>query len=284
MSNYTGWYTTHRKIWSPESDFYNQQERRYVFLYLLSQAWYFDAQEACKFGDQEIYIKRGQCITGLKKISQAVSQTISKVRSNLNALKAANRIAIETANNGTLITIINYDTYQRPPDKNANDLASTSTSTLASTLANVTQSTSQTKRNYITNKQANKKTSKQVNKKSRVAETDPRLLQVADKWANHVFDITERDEVFSRVDDFAKGVKSIMSISKLDIEQVDKMLDWIKQDDFWTDKCLSPQQMVKKKDGKRKIDSVLAAMKRNYSNSSSIAKWVASDKEYNLPF
>lgn len=57
-------------------------------------------------------VKRGQCITGIKKLSQSTGLSMSATRLALNRLKATNEIAIKTTNKYSIITVINWEKYQ----------------------------------------------------------------------------------------------------------------------------------------------------------------------------
>ena len=78
----------------------------HLFLHLLIKA---------NFTDKEwrgIKIKRGQFLTGRKKLSEETGLTEMQVRTALNHLKISNDITIETTKQYSIITIKNYDDYQ----------------------------------------------------------------------------------------------------------------------------------------------------------------------------
>ena len=64
-------------------------------------------------------VARGQCIVGINKLGENTGLTVSQVRTALNKLKMTNEIAIETTNQYSIITIINYDSYQKLPDESS---------------------------------------------------------------------------------------------------------------------------------------------------------------------
>ena len=77
-----------------------------VFLHLLLCANYTD----CEF---EIHkIKRGQLVTGRKKLSEALKMSEREVRTALNHLKSTNDITIRTTSKYSIITIVNYEELQ----------------------------------------------------------------------------------------------------------------------------------------------------------------------------
>jgi hypothetical protein len=77
-----------------------------VFFHLLLCANFTD----CEF--EEYLIKRGQLVTGRKKLASELNITERQVRTALGHLKATNEIAIEPHTKYSIITIKNYDKYQ----------------------------------------------------------------------------------------------------------------------------------------------------------------------------
>lgn len=62
-----------------------------------------------------IEIKRGQLVTGLKKLSGYTGLSVQQIRTCLGRLKSTNEITINSTNKFSVITVCNYATYQ---DKN----------------------------------------------------------------------------------------------------------------------------------------------------------------------
>lgn len=57
-------------------------------------------------------IKRGQIVTGRKELALETGLTEQSVRTALKHLKSTNEITIETTNNFSIITVLNYEKYQ----------------------------------------------------------------------------------------------------------------------------------------------------------------------------
>ena len=77
-----------------------------LWIYLLANAQYKDT----KF--KGIEIKRGQIITGRKKLAECLGMSERQIRSCLNHLKKTQEVTIKATNRFTLITIVKYDFYQ----------------------------------------------------------------------------------------------------------------------------------------------------------------------------
>jgi len=84
-----------------------------VFTYLLIEANYQDASSPTYFGKEEIYLKKGQLITGRDKISKYFTGkrkcTTSKIQRILSCFESARLIEQRTTAYGRLITVVNYD-------------------------------------------------------------------------------------------------------------------------------------------------------------------------------
>ncbi len=77
-----------------------------LFLHLLLSARY---EDGFSYGIEE---KRGQIVTGLKKLSQETGLSVQSLRTSLNKLKSTSEITIESTNKYSVITIVKYNEYQ----------------------------------------------------------------------------------------------------------------------------------------------------------------------------
>lgn len=96
------------KIWRKLLDWewYRSPETKAVFLHLLLTAAYKDTSW------QGVEIKRGQILTGRKKLATELGLSEKNIRTCLNRLKLTGEVAIKTANRYSIITICNYDFFQ----------------------------------------------------------------------------------------------------------------------------------------------------------------------------
>ena len=99
-----GYIYLHRNIidWK----WYKNETVKSVFLHLLLKANYSDKKW------EELTIKRGSFITGLKKLSFELGISENKIRLALKKLERTNEISIKSTNRFSIVTISNYDSYQ----------------------------------------------------------------------------------------------------------------------------------------------------------------------------
>lgn len=118
-----------------------------LFMHLLIIANYSDAE----FENQ--VVKRGQLITGRKKLSEDTGLSEQEVRTALNHLISTKEITIKSSKKYSLITINNYDYFQDA----TNALVSQSTNNQPTTNQQLTNNQPQYKNN---NKEKNNKNNK----------------------------------------------------------------------------------------------------------------------------
>ena len=83
-----------------------------VWIYLLTNAQYQDGSY------RGVELKRGQLLTGRRKLSEKLGLTERQIRTCLKHLESTNEIAIESTNKNSLITIIKYAFYQGGESEN----------------------------------------------------------------------------------------------------------------------------------------------------------------------
>jgi len=87
-------------------EWYKDQNTKDVFIHLLIKANYKDTKY------RGIVIKRGQIMTGLHLLSKELMLTVRKIRTALKHLKTTNEVTIKTSTQGSIIQLVNYDSYQ----------------------------------------------------------------------------------------------------------------------------------------------------------------------------
>ena len=113
----SGWIKLHRKMIKWE--WYKKPEMVHLFLYLLFRANHEDQKW------QGIDIKRGQILTGRRKLSFETGISERSIRTCIKRLKSTSELTIETTSRYSLITITNYEFYQsceikRPEERPTN--------------------------------------------------------------------------------------------------------------------------------------------------------------------
>lgn len=100
-----GFISLHRKL--TEWEWYTDQNTKSVFIHLLLMASWKDTKW------KGIVIKRGEVVTGRKSLSKSLGISQRAIRTSLNHLKTTNEVTIKTTNRYSVISIKNYDDYQR---------------------------------------------------------------------------------------------------------------------------------------------------------------------------
>lgn len=100
-----GWVSFHRKI--EEWEWYTDPNTFRLFFHLVLKANHADG----KWRGNEV--KRGQHITSIDKLSDALDLSPKQIRTAMDKLKRTGEVAIKGTNKYTLVTIVNYSFYQK---------------------------------------------------------------------------------------------------------------------------------------------------------------------------
>ena len=87
-------------------EWYQSSDTKALFIHLLFKAAYQDSSW------RGVEIKRGQILTGRKKLSTELGLSEKNIRTCLKRLKKTGEVAIKTANKYSIITLCNYELYQ----------------------------------------------------------------------------------------------------------------------------------------------------------------------------
>lgn len=99
-----GWVKLHRKIMNWE--WYDEPKTTRLFIHLLLKASHND------FRWRGLALKKGQLPFGYAKTSKETGLSIQSIRTAINKLKITNEITIETSRQGSVITILKWESYQ----------------------------------------------------------------------------------------------------------------------------------------------------------------------------
>jgi hypothetical protein len=109
-----GWIKLHRELTNWE--WYKNSNMVHLFLHLMLLA----NHEEQKWRGQ--IIQRGQLITGRFSLSKDTGISEQSIRTCITRLKSTNEITTKSTNKNTLITISNYEKYQKDDKKSTNKL------------------------------------------------------------------------------------------------------------------------------------------------------------------
>ena len=103
-----GWIKIHRKIF--ETSFYGKPLVVALFIHCLLRANHQDNKII--WNKEEMIIRRGSFVTGLKVLSAESGISTQSIRTALVTLKSTHTLTIKSTNKFSVITILNYEQYQ----------------------------------------------------------------------------------------------------------------------------------------------------------------------------
>lgn len=107
--NNQGWIKTHRTL--QEKGWYCKSQYVHLWIHLILKANHKNKE--FWFNGQNILVKRGQVVTGRKQLSLETGISESQIQRILKCFESEQQIEQQTNNRNRLITILNYDTYQK---------------------------------------------------------------------------------------------------------------------------------------------------------------------------
>lgn len=99
-----GWICLHRQML--EWEWYSDVNTTRLFIHCLLKANHKEKRWQGKV------IPRGSFITGRNVLAEETGLTVRQIRTALDKLKSTNNIAIKSTNKNSLVTVINYESYQ----------------------------------------------------------------------------------------------------------------------------------------------------------------------------
>jgi len=104
-----GWIRIHRKL--IEASWFNKSEYVHLWLYLLLKANHQDKEVFV--GNEKVVVKRGQLLTSRSKLSEVVHIQENKIYRILKCFENEHQIEQQKTKKYTVISILNYDAYQK---------------------------------------------------------------------------------------------------------------------------------------------------------------------------
>ncbi len=113
MSRFSGgWVKAHRSLFNGDYDVYDIG----ILMWLVANANYIDGKSLARSGHKRTIIKRGQILTSVREVAEALGVANGLVRKRFDNFENEQIIANETTNTGSVITICNYDRYNGVED------------------------------------------------------------------------------------------------------------------------------------------------------------------------
>jgi hypothetical protein len=216
-----GWMKLYRKfiLW----EWYKDSKMVHLFIHFLLKANHRDEKW------KGIIIKRGQFVTSLKNLSIETGISVRSVRTFIKRLKSTHDLTCETTSSYSIITLINWESYQ------GDSLVTTRKTTHEVTgerHANDTQTT--LNKNIKNDKNIKKKEYSQNSEEFRLS----KLLFEK---------IKERDQKHKQpsYQKWSEEIEKLYRIDGRSYADIEKVICWCQQNDFWKDNILSAKKLRK---------------------------------------
>ena len=185
-------------------------------------------------GYQEIFLQPGEFVFGLKSASDETGLTIQNIRTCLTFLKKSKNLTIKTTNKFSIISIINWGTYQQEYEDDNNQINTCLTSI---------QQASNNKQEY------NNIRTKELNKEYNIIPKD-----ILDFSQNFIEFISKTKNTLSPksknlLSESCKTIDQLITVDGFDLEYIRKVILWAVDDDFWSGNIFSLSGLRSKKKG-----------------------------------
>ena len=240
-----GWFKTHRKLFDHWLWDNNKPKTKFeAWLDLIRMANHKDKD--VRFRDEIIKAKRGQKITSELKLGKRWKWSRGKVKTFLNRLKNESMLELKQDNRKTIITILNYDTYQsKEKINNTTDSTTTSTATRQQPDINKNERIKELKKKDI----PSKKYPEEIIKFSK----NYQVKQI-EKHGNKAKEITN-----SFMDSCCDTVDKAIRLDKFNLEEIGDALEWGSRQKFYSDKLYTLTTLRKKwDDGRTKLQHLMS--------------------------
>lgn len=225
-----GWVAIHRSI----RDHWLYQEKRVFSKY---EAWLdlvMDAnhkQNKFVFDGKLVEVERGQKITSIRQLSERWRWSRTKVTDFLTLLEKDGMLVRKSDSKKTVITIVNYDIYQNQDNKKSH----------SSDTEKPQKSTNNNDKTMINNDN-NKDITSGKRKKRVYPDDDPNKI-----LAKTLFKLIKKNQDIKEpnLDDWANTIRLTIESDKRSGKEVQEMIVWATQHEFWSGVILSPSSLRK---------------------------------------
>jgi len=203
MTDNGGWIYVFRKIM--EWEWYHDSKMVHLFLHLIFMAQY----KSTTF--RGIELKRGQLLTGRAKLSSQTGLSEQSIRTCLDRLISSKEVTSKPTNRFSVITIVNYETYQKPI------LASNQP-------ANQQTTNKQPASNHIQVKKESKKVNKTI-----LYSADSVEIALAQTLSDNILERFP-DRRSPDLQKWARPIDLMIRVDKIPAVDIRTALEWIKND------------------------------------------------------
>ena len=272
---------------------------------LLSWANVFESK--IKRSGKQVVVERGQVVTSISELSARFCVDRKKARRWLAYLESTGRITSKRDNRGTIITICNFDEYQTA-GKDSGTATGTATgqprdSHGTATGTRIKQLNKQTRKqedNYeetpygvscrpevdtppVADPTPPKKEAQVIEPKKPTPKRlrwEPEDMELAKEW--HRYAQENWPYLKGTVESYANAIRLTRQGTDMSHEQMAAFFRFVRDDDFWRDNCQSPVGLLKRsRNGNRKVDNILASIRRETYKVSAPLQWAAKYRREN---
>lgn len=254
-----GWVKIHRSI--TKWEWYDDSKTVHLFFHLLLSANHKNGN----WRGQEI--KRGQVITGRKKLSSVTGISERSIRTCLERLESTNEVTIKTTSKNSVITIVKYDFYQgcevidQPNDQQT------------------TKYRPSTDQQTTTNKNDNNVKNEENEKETKLPKLKTKT--VFSNEVNNLYDVvyplfpaqsTKRttEQITKQSNDWKDEIRKLIEIDGIDSATIEHVVRVARLDSFWSSNFQTIKKLrTKNKEGVKYIDFFISKFKNDNNGESS---------------
>lgn len=247
-----GWISLHRKILDnpivcKDSDYFS------IWCYLLLNATHKEQDKM--FANKRITLKKGQLITGRKKIAEQFSVSESKVQRILKKLEIEQQIEQQTCSANRLITILNWQSYQSSEQQNEQQVNNNRTTSEQQVNTN----------NNVIMKQCNNEIKKSKSK-TNVFDDQSFEMKIVEGLILKIKSVNEKFKEPNR-QKWALVIDRMIRIDKRTEQELIDILKFSTNDEFWRNIVLSTESL------RRNYDKIYMQMKNRSTNKEVTTEW-----------
>ena len=257
-----GWIKLHRELINKPIWIESSAEQKTILITLLLMANHDKKQWEWKGKKYEA--KPGQFVTSLNSIAKrsGIGVSIQNVRTALKRFEKYGFLTNESTNKNRLITIVNWGVYQEKDKEVTREL---------------TGNQQATNKQLTTNKNVRMKECKNNNKRHKYEICDMRLAEL---FFNKILENNPNHKK-PNFEKWAQEIRLMRERDKRSEEQIEYLINWTQNHEFWHANILSPTKL------RKQFDTLVMQIKRDHQSKSNVTPITEARKDkykYNLGF
>jgi hypothetical protein len=201
-------------------------------------------------GLQEVPLEPGQFVFGRKRAAFDLDMTEREIRTCVQSLSNMKNLTIKTTNKFSIISIVNWNIYQQSEIQNDQQI--------------VTETTSKRPANDHIQEHKNIRTTTKIKKLLVATDTGLRL-------SNYLFSFIKGRNNGHKPPDMNKwglDIDKMILVDSRDPTDIEKVICWCQQDDFWKNNILSASKL------RKQYDQLKLKMNPKNDKQERVAEWL----------